>query len=64
MCNCIAGIEWQVKSEHNAFRAYVYPKGWSVITYTLIRKDGEPARHNRYERIDWKFCPFCGEEKK
>jgi len=60
MCNCINKIEEQVKTKHDAARSCFMRPGWAEVSYTPYRKDGQVARHNRSEGIDWKYCPFCG----
>jgi hypothetical protein len=62
MCDCIERITENVKRQHNIRRVHIEKMGWCEICYTPIRRDGEDSKHNSYESVDWKFCPFCGEK--
>ena len=62
MCDCIAQIEHEVETEHNAVFAQFEHSGSqsSMIRYVPFKKDGTKSKVSRYESRDWDYCPFCG----
>ena len=64
MCNCKEEIEERIKLEKDADNAFLEHSGnKSEVSFTPFTVDGRPSMHRRYTFVDWKYCPFCGEEK-
>lgn len=63
MCYCIERINEQVRNAHRADSAFIERPGWSSVLYRPITRKLEPSRRTHQERVDWKFCPFCGEPR-
>lgn len=63
MCNCIEQIEASFRDKWNTDRVSMNRKGWVEIKITPFTEKGRLSKHNRYDSIDWKFCPFCGEKR-
>jgi len=61
MCQCIDEINERVREEYRADSAFLQRRGWSEVCITPITRKLERSKHHRYKRVDWKFCPFCGE---
>lgn len=63
MCNCVEEINERFRKENQADSAFVEHPGWSEVCITPITREMVPAKHHRYKRMAWAFCPFCGEPK-
>lgn len=63
MCNCVKEINERVREENRADSAFIEHPGWSEVCVTPWTRKLEPSKHHRYKRVDWDFCPFCGESK-
>lgn len=63
MCYCIEQIEETIRNDNRADSTHMMHKGCSEICVTPLTRQMQPAKHRRYKRVDWKYCPFCGELK-
>ena len=64
MCDCIAEIIKKTEFENNAVQATVGSFNYqsTEVSYRPFRLDGKPYKHHRYTGVNWKYCPFCGEQ--
>jgi hypothetical protein len=62
MCDCINTLEKKILASSKAARCGMEHFGSQSTEFyiTPIRKDGQPAKHDRYTSIEWCYCPFCG----
>ncbi len=62
MCNCIQLVEDKVREEKGTDLVGMLHRGWSEVAYTPLTRAGFLSRRSRYVRVNWEFCPFCGEK--
>ncbi len=64
MCTCIKDAEQCIKDEIGADEVQFEHFGHqsSEVRITPFRKDGQRSKNRRYTRVNWRFCPLCGED--
>lgn len=62
MCNCEEELKKKSRQKYDAIFASLERFGYTIVRTKAYTLKGEVSKTNKYDNINWKFCPFCGEE--